>query len=380
MAADANGRIIVNNWQMSEPSVRQSCIVDASESCEGIDLYRYEAAANTQIELSGDAGHIFSLLRGAAALSLGGHTEKLTLREGTHVYVPPKNSACIQFIESTSAIHASGAGNRNHGTNLLIHGERYLAPARFILTPQYLSRRAFLNRDHTLVSRSGDRIAWFHTTMFDTRGLPPNHDGLPVFKMSYDHQTEINVVYEVSGEAAVRFADHPYIDPPSQRWGDWYSLDNETTYYLNECADGDAVELYVDPTTSKNVCLRNRHEIFIAPKGHVSLCCLFDPGPTGLETHQPGAYSSYAPVSDTLGTRAYREFLESVAATDRLIHRLSYEQAANNGEPLRSSRAWPKYEALLTKALQAEEEYIANALPERRPIMEPWRIKHRCDS
>jgi hypothetical protein len=43
---------------------------------------------------------------------------------------------------------------------------------RWVITPQYLSRRIFLHHDPTLLSKSGHPVSWFHTTMFDVAGLP----------------------------------------------------------------------------------------------------------------------------------------------------------------------------------------------------------------
>ena len=79
-----------------------------------------------------------------------------------------------------------------------------------LLTLQYLSRRIFLHHDPTLLSKSGNPVSLFHTTMFDVDGLPKNEDGEPVFKMSYNSRTEFNVCYDVKGIARVRMAEHPY--------------------------------------------------------------------------------------------------------------------------------------------------------------------------
>jgi len=371
-----SSKIIVNNWQDSGQGIRVSRILDRGVSCEGIDLCRYQAEEGAVIDLAADCGHIASLLEGVAMLRSGSNSTELCITAGTHIYIPPEYAGSLRFSELSSGIHAFAADNRAHGTQLLVHNERYLASTRFVLTPQYLSRRVFLNRDHTLVSRSGDRVAWFHTTMFDTQGLPPNHDGQSVFKMSYDHQTEVNVVYDVKSRASVRFANHPYVEPHEQCWSDWHSLDGDTTYYLNEGADGPKIEGHVDPDTGKERFLRNRHEIYIAPGGHVSLCCMFDPGPTGLETHQPGEYSSYAPVSETIGTRAYREFLASVAAAEDMVRTLSLAQARNGGVPDRLSPKWVEHERILDRALQAQEQLIRDSEEGRRSIMAFWRIRN----
>ena len=46
--------------------------------------------------------------------------------------------------------------------------------------------------------------------MFDVAGLPVNEDREPVFKMSYNSRTEVDVCYDVKGTARVRMAQHPY--------------------------------------------------------------------------------------------------------------------------------------------------------------------------
>jgi hypothetical protein len=371
-----SSKVIVNDWQDSGQGIRVSRIIDRAVGCEDIDVCRYEAEYGAVLDLAADHGHILSLLDGQAMLEPGeDDLEALYFTSGTHAYIPPGCTARLRFSESSSVIHASASGSRPHGSEFLVHNERYLAPTRFVLTPQYLSRRVFLNRDHTLVSRSGDRVAWFHTTMFDTQGLPPNHDGRSVFKMSYDHQTEVNVVYDVKNQAAVRFAAHPYTEPSAQSWSDWHSLDGNTTYYLNECADGPEIERHTEAVSGKERCLRNRHEIFIAPGGHVSLCCMFDPGPTGLETHQPGEYSAYAPVAAIVGTKEHRDFVASVAPADDIVRSLSLAEARNGGVPDRSSPKWKEYESALNHAKESEEHLIRDSEEERRAIMASWRIE-----
>src|SRR5204863_9462523 len=96
------------------------------------------------------------------------------------------------------------------GERLLLRDEKFIAACatrsqtlRWTLTPQYLSRRIFLHHAPILLSKSGHPVSWFHTTMFDVAGLPPNQDGEPVFKMSYNSRTEFNVCYDVEGEARV---------------------------------------------------------------------------------------------------------------------------------------------------------------------------------
>ena len=139
--------------------------------------------------------------------------------------------------------------------------------------------------------------------MFDMAGLPGNEDGEPVFKMSYNSRTEFNVCYDVKGAARVRMAQHPYTET-EQRWGPWLPLDGDSTYHLNEPAGGPEEECLIDTTTGNRQFYRNKHEVHIV-NGQVTLFCLFDPAPTGVERHRPGEYSDYEPLSQVLGTGAY---------------------------------------------------------------------------
>ncbi len=369
-------KIITDRWLDYSPGrrVEVSPILSRSQSIEGIDINRFACKANGYLSLANTDGHIFSLLQGAATLKLHGQPQALSIDAGTHLYIPPGKKAKLSFSKASCAVHAATGESRARGENLIVHNERFLRSTRFVLTPQYLSRRAFLNRDHTLLSRSGDPVAWFHTTMFDTSGLPRNHEGMEVFKMSYDYQSEVNVVYDVKGSARVRFADHPYSAAPQQTWSHWSNLDGVTTYCLNESASDSCVEHYTDEKTGRDGCRRNRHEIYIEPGGHVSLCCLFDPGPTGLETHKPGDYSSYGPVAEVLQSKAYAEFLESNAAMDEMVQALSLARAASPDTRLDDTAHWQLYQSAIATALDTEERMVCNAGVERKDIIDAWRL------
>jgi hypothetical protein len=182
--------------------------------------------------------------------------------------------------------------------------------------------------------------------MFDTEGLPPNDDGVPVFKMSYDHRTEPNFCYDVVGDARVRFAERPYEDG---RWTPWVRLDGETTYHLNE-PEG---------------CPRNKHEV-ASRGGHATLFCLFDPAPTGVEQHQAGAYSSYGPLEAILGTPRHQAVLEAHARFDPLLDELSMAHALGNDEE----------EGMFEEGRAAQRAYEKRLLeqldPSRRRVLEPW--------
>ena len=222
-------------------------------------------------------------------------------------------------------------------------------PLRWVLTPQYLSRRIFLHHDAVIRSKSGRPISWFRTTMFDVDGLPPNDDGEPVFRMSYDHRTEPNFCYDVIGEARVRFAEHPY---DSNTWGPWVALDSETTYHLNE-AEG---------------CPRNKHEVF-ARGGHATLFCMFDPAPTGVEQHKAGAYSSYGPLEETLGTARYEAVLAAHARFDPVVEALSV--ARSLGEVPEASLV-ERFEEGRAAQLAFERRLLDALDQARRSVVERW--------
>ena len=175
-----------------------------------------------------------------------------------HLYIPPGMPLAIEAGKGTELVRVSCPdASRARGTELLVRNEKYLAACaapsqslRWILTPQYLSRRVFLHHDRTLLSRSGNPVSWFRTTMFDVGGLPGNEDGEPVFKMSYNSRTEFNVCYDVKGTARVRMALHPYSDS-GQTWGPWQRLDGDATYHLNETAGGPEEECRIDAKTGK---------------------------------------------------------------------------------------------------------------------------------
>ena len=384
---DTQSKIIKNPWQFIQNSgdhnLEFSPVLDTN-GVEGLKINRYRSPHPGLLPLNPEAGHLFSLIKGEATLEVNSESQPLHLGSGTHIYVPPDESAVISLSSGAFAIHVSGPREQAIGQALIVRAERFARAARDVLTPQYLSRRIFTHRDRTLISKYNTPIAWFHTAMFDSTELPKNDQGDGVFKMSYDNQTEPNVVYEVGGQAAVRFAMHPYATHSSaQAWSDWFAIDGETTYYLNEAADGAAIEQHIDPVTQQTYTLRNRHEVRIQPgdhgePGYVSLCCLFDPGPTGLEQHQPGEYSSYAPVATILDTAEYQVFLTEMEPIDHMINVLSLA-AARGGSTveLQQLPQWELYQAQQAAQIakqQALIDQLAAAGNGRDKIVAPWRL------
>jgi hypothetical protein len=280
-----------------------------------------------------------------------------------------------EFLQVSSA-----SDSQARGTRFLLRDETFLLACasgsqalRWALTPQYLSRRIFLHHDPTLLSKAGNPVSWFRTTMFDVAGLPENQDGEPVFKMSYNSRTECNVCYDVEGIARVRMAHHPYHSAP-QLWGPWFTLDGESTYHLNEAAGSPDEESYFDEATQTLQCFRNRHEVFIAD-GHVSLFCIFDPAPTGVENHRPGEYSDYEPLQKVFGTKSYQTHQREIAKFDEMVDSLSLAKAVGALDTFIGTPAWQLY--LKGREVQAaiESELRKALLSEgtgRNRVLERW--------
>jgi hypothetical protein len=271
------------------------------------------------------------------------------LEEGVHVYLPPCLKTVLEGEAETEMLRVSSPSEAQaRGKRMLLRDETFVSACasgrqalRWVLTPQYLSRRVFLHHDQTLLSKSGHPVSWFRTTMFDVTGLPKNQDGESVFKMSYNSRTEFNVCYDVVGTARVRMARHPY-QKENQAWEDWLPLDSNSTYHLNEAAGSPEEECRIDSQSKARQYLRNKHEVYIQD-GYVSLFCLFDPAPTGIERHRPGEYSDYEPLSQILGTNEYQNHKRDVAKYDEMVDRLSMAKATGNLAEIQKSTIWELY-------------------------------------
>ena len=157
---------------------------------------------------------------------------------------------------------------------------------------------------------------------------------------------------------------HPYREG-KQLWGPWLPLDGDSTYHLNEAAGGSEEECHVDEMTQVPQFLRNRHEVYIV-EGHVTLFCMFDPAPTGVENHRPGEYSDYEPLSQVLGTKSYETHQREIARYDEMVDQLSMAKALGTLNTLRGSSIWELYlrgreaqaaiESRLAKTVAAESE------------------------
>ncbi len=345
------GKLIRNAWRRtSGQAFVRSEILRHEVDPEGLDVDRIRFLEAGRFAPEPGVGHMVSVMRGRVTFHAGGGTEPpLHLGEGVHLYLPPGLVTVFDAGPGDELLCISSATkSQARGDRLLLRDETFVAACasgssslRWILTPQYLSRRIFLHHDPVLLSKSGNPVSLFRTTMFDVAGLPGNDDGEPVFKMSYNSRTEVNVCYDVEGTARVRMAQHPYKDV-GQRWGPWLALDGDSTYHLNESAGGPEEERRVDATTRTLQCLRNKHEVSIVD-GHVTLFCLFDPAPVGMERHRPGEYSDYEPLSQVLGTELYESHRRETVKYDGMVDQLSLARAKDELSTHRGTPIWDLY-------------------------------------
>jgi hypothetical protein len=344
-------KLIKNRWRREpgEPFARAN-ILSHEIHPEGLNVDRIRFFEAGSFSPKASVGHIISVHQGSGRLyPAGDNKQSLHFEAGVHLYLPPSLESVLDAEPGTELLHVSSvSASQARGRRLLLRDENFLAACavgsqllRWVLTPQYLSRRIFLHHDQVLLSKSGNPVSWFRTTMFDVAGLPKNEDGEPVFKMSYNSRTEFNVCYDVKGTARVRMALHPYREV-KQLWGPWLPLDGDSTYHLNEAAGGPEEECHIDEMTRVPQFLRNRHEVYIV-EGHVTLFCMFDPAPTGVENHRPGEYSDYEPLSQVLGTKSYETHQREIARYDEMVDQLSMAKALGTLNTLRGTSIWELY-------------------------------------
>jgi hypothetical protein len=376
-------KLIKNDWQREpgEPFARVN-ILRHDIHPEGLDVNRFRFFETGSLTPDPRVGHIISVTRGEVGLHLAGnHHQDLYLQAGVHLYIPPGLESILHGEAETELVQvASAQASQARGNKLLIRNEKFVSACavgnqslRWILTSQFLSRRIFLHHDPTLLSKSGNPVSWYRTTMFDVAGLPKNQDGEPVFKMSYNSRTEFNVCYDVKGTARVRMAQHPY-KKVGQEWSMWFPLDGDSTYHLNEVACGPEEECYIDNTTQSPKFLRNKHEVYIAD-GHVSLFCLFDPAPTGIELHRPGEYSDYEPLSQVLGTAMYKAHQREITKYDAMVDQFSLAKAMGELSKYHGTPTWELYLKGRETQLAVEAELAQTLIAEgcgREQVIAEW--------
>ncbi len=376
-------KVLKNNWQNGPGTpFERAQILRHEIHPEGLDISRIRFPRPGRIAPEPRVGHIISVLKGRCTLLVNDDVRQpLQLEAGVHVYLPPCRESRIDAEPGAELLQVSAASPAQaRGKRLLVRDEAFVAACatssqmlRWILTPQYLSRRIFLHHDPVLLSRAGHPVSWFRTTMFDVTGLPENEDGEPVFKMSYNSRTECNVCYDVSGTARVRMARHPYAER-GQVWGPWHVLDGDSTYHLNEAAGSNDEECILNESTGARQFFRNKHEVFIR-NGQVTLCCLFDPAPTGIERHRPGEYSDYEPLSQVLGTAEYEHHRGEIARYDDMVDQLSLAKALGSLSAFRETEVWARY-VRGHEAQAAIESKMADALVAegkgRENVLAPW--------
>ena len=357
-------KLIKNKWHRNNGDpFAVANILNHEVHPEGLDVTRMRFLEKGRFSPKPEAGHIVSVLAGNGILHLNhGSTRNLRLQTGVHLYLPPDHEYAITGEADLQILHVcSPSAVQARGETMLIRDEAFVSACalpsqslRWTFTSQYLSRRIFLHHDKILLSKSGNPVSWFHTTMFDVSGLPKNQDGEPVFKMSYNSRTEFNVCYDVKGDARVRMAQHPYA-ASNQLWNPWYDLDGDSTYHLNEAAGGSEEESYIDKATHETRFLRNKHEVYIT-NGHVSLFCLFDPAPTGVENHHPGEYSDYEPLSRVLGSKSYESLRREIDRFDQMVDRLSLAKAMGELNSYSGTALWELY----LQGREAQEAFEAD--------------------
>lgn len=316
-------RIFRPGWEADEGAyVEKWSILDASTSCEGLGLARYRWNKPRSIDVA-DYGCIISVFKGCGFIHLvdsNGQKGQLFLSTFVHAYVPPCNVR-FQGVEAGTEIVCLSAPTTAlaQGTELIIRNEELmkiemasLPTSRWSKMATYTSRRLFLHHDKTLLSRNGHPVSWQRTSSSGSGTLS---------KMSYNHHTEVNLVYEVQGDVRVRTAMHPYA---RDIWSEWHLLDGNCCYYLDETKP--MAEQGVD-AFGRRTEQRNKHELDFE-HGNFSLFCMFDPGLGGTEAHVDTAgFSSYECFSEVRDSHKYQQFIDDVMKADAIADVKSLRRA-----------------------------------------------------
>jgi hypothetical protein len=374
-------KVIKNDWQCEAgQSFVRARILDHEVHPEGLDVERLRFLTDGCFAPKTSA--LISILRGRGKLYLNNdHKQPLQVGVGVHLYLPPGLESYFDFESGTEILMVScPTPSQALGKRLILRDEEFVAACacgtqslRWILTPQYLSRRIFLSHDPILLSKSGNPVSWFRTTMFDVSGLPKNEDGEPVFKMSYNSRTEFNVCYDVKGTARVRMARHPY-QCLNQLWEPWHTLDGDSTYHLNEAAGCLEEERRHEEGIAELQYFRNKHEVYILD-GYVTLFCMFDPSPLGMERHRPGEYSDYESMSQVLGSKPCESYRREIAKYDEMVDQLSMAKAMCQLEAFQSTPIWDLYLNGRAAQIALESELAKTLIAEgkgREQVIAKW--------
>jgi hypothetical protein len=380
-------KLIKNQWHREfGEAFQRTKILSHKIHPEGLDVDRIRFLEAGGFTPTSSVGHLISVFRGNGKLYVANDSRSPFLLEaGVHLYLPPGLETSLDLDPGTELMQVSTASaSQARGKHLLLRDETFLAACaagpqslRWAFTSQYLSRRVFLHHDPILLSSSGNPVSWFRTTMFDVAGLPENQDGEPVFKMSYNSRTEVNVCCDVKGITRVRMAQHPY-KQEHQLWGPWLPLDSDSTYHLNEAAGSPEEECYIDEATKSLRFFRNKHEAYIVD-GYVTLFCMFDPAPTGVENHRPGEYSDYEPLSQVLGSVQYETHQREIAQFDEMVDQLSLAKATGTLSQFHGTPVWNRYVRGLEAQVAIEAELAKRLVFEghgREVILARWMQQH----
>lgn len=168
-------------------------------------------------------------------------------------------------------------------------------------------------------------------------------------------------------------AEHPY-RLAGQAWGPWLTVDDESTYHVNEARGGDEEERWVGTRTGEARTARNKHEVHIID-GYVTLFCLFDPAPTGFESHRPGEYSDYSLSTAGVDAERLEAYLRVLAPFDEMVDRLSRAKALGALKSVVGSAAWLLFEQG-RRAQVGHESALLEALGRegagRDRVVAPW--------
>jgi hypothetical protein len=210
--------------------------------------------------------------------------------------------------------------------------------------------------------------------MFDVAGLPKREGSRS--SRCLQLANEFNVCYDVEGRARA-WPSHPIAR--RKAWA-VATARRGFHYHLNEGRRQPEEERRVDAATRARSSSAT-NEVHIVD-GHVTLFCLFDPAPTGVERHRPGAYSDYEPLSQVLGTTAYETHKQEIARYDRMVDQLSMAKARDGLDEVQGTAAWELYLEGREAQAAIEGELVRTMATEgggRQRVVQRW-MQSRVES